>query len=78
MVAAFARLIDSNSLQFVIELCILYGLPLYLLPVLKKNPQNNPCVDVDFFILLMEHATNDVLFISETVLLRCAYVSCPL
>jgi len=39
MVAAFARLIDSNSLQFVIELCILYGLPLYLLPVLKKIPK---------------------------------------
>ena len=37
MVAAFTRLIDSNSLQFVIELSTLCGLPLYLLPVLKKK-----------------------------------------
>jgi hypothetical protein len=77
MVIAFARLINSNSLQFVIELCTLYGLPLYLLPVLK-NPPNNQCIGVDFFIVLMEYATNDVLFISETVLLRCPYVSRPL
>jgi hypothetical protein len=43
MLAAFTRLIDSNSLQFVIELCTLYGLPLYLLPVLKKSQKQSIC-----------------------------------
>jgi len=49
VVAAFTRLIDSNNLQFVIELCTVYGLPLCLLPVLKNNLKNNPSVDVDVF-----------------------------